>query len=61
VLLHVPQEPVKAITLSRQEETLFFAKSTFFHAGQRETKYFFTLKLLFFTLALLFFTLQRPA
>jgi hypothetical protein len=28
-------------------ESSFFAKSTFFHAGQREKNYFFALKLLF--------------
>jgi hypothetical protein len=55
VLLHVPQEPVKAITLSRQEETLFFAKSTFFHAGQRETKYFFHVEITFFHAGITFF------
>jgi hypothetical protein len=31
-------------------QSLFFAKSTFFHAGQREKSIFFLLKLLFFTL-----------
>jgi hypothetical protein len=43
------------------ELQFFFAKSTFFHAGQREKSIFFTLKLLFFTLELLFFTLEAAA
>jgi hypothetical protein len=31
-----------------QIELLFFAKSTFFHAGQREKKYFFHAEITFF-------------
>jgi hypothetical protein len=40
----------------------FFAKSTFFHAGQREKMYFFHAEITFFlSLDLLFFMLQLPA
>jgi hypothetical protein len=39
------------ISAFRRLKPLFFAESTFFHAGQREKKsFFFTLKLIFFTL-----------
>jgi hypothetical protein len=40
---------------------VFFAKSTFFRAGQREKKYFFHAKITFFHAGITFFTLQRPA
>jgi hypothetical protein len=47
--------------LDSVKKRILFAKSTFFHAGQREKILFFTLKLLFFTLELLFFLLDAAA
>jgi hypothetical protein len=50
------------------QEEVFFAKSTFFHAGQREKKSFFNAEITFFHAGitffharLLFFTLEAAA
>jgi hypothetical protein len=37
------------------DQTILFAKSTFFHAGQREKKYFFHAEITFFHAGITFF------
>jgi hypothetical protein len=54
-MLNSAAECADRAQIRRKKMLLFFAKSTFFHAGQREKKYFFHAEITFFHAGITFF------